>query len=468
MSRRISLKLLKHAEERTAPVNWEKARDRIRQDHRHLTELLASDHPPHIYGVNTLVGHVDDTVLDQDAIERFQLDLIENHCLGNEPYYDEFAARCIGYAKVQAYSLGGSAVSPELYARLCRLVTDETFSPDIPKSSSYSSGDVIPAAHWASAVVKHLQNEASYRLQPKEGISLINGAFVHTGLAMANIRDIQATWEAYVTASRLNAVITEANPSNFTSHLTDRKADPIQFYSRLVRSELSDDKTYVRQNPISVRSFPQIGSAFGQAIHLFLDALDEALLRRSDNPLVLAESEFPLSQASFLAPMLSLATSQLMEAMLMVMWTVERRLHYLLSGEVEGIPLNGSASPYDLGFIQVPKLVTAKLEEARAIAGRRTFASGTTTSYGIEDVWTAGVQSLDTLSSVNAYFRDILAIELVTMKRCQQAFKKADLPAFAALDDLVDDQPALPENFRKMREAVALRKMPFRDDRLFE
>jgi histidine ammonia-lyase len=463
MSQRLCWWLLEYAEQRAWPRAWDEAGRRLGADRAHLERLLAEPDPPAIYGVNTLVGHLDDRRLSPEELADFQVRLLCNHALGTPPYYGELEAACMGYCRAQFYCLGGGGINRELFYRIGQSLSDRNFRPRVPKSCSYSCGDVIPAAHWALDLLHFIGTpNRPWRLRPKEGLSLINGCFVHAGAALARLPDIRNAWLAYVVASRMNARLCAAHPSNYSPLLTDDTRDPIRAVSDLVRDELAVPPEQ-RQDPVSVRSFPQVAAALAQATAGYLDALDQTLTRRSDNPLVLHESPEALSQASFLAPQLTLAAGQLVEAWLLALWSVERRLHWLLSGRVPGIPLNGSPAEGELGFIQVPKLATAILEETRLRAGRRTFASGSSTSYGIEDLWSFGLDSVEVLANVLRNARRLLAIELVTAAACATTFFPNE-GLFPEVVALAGPKRSLFRRFERMIEAIDASRLPIAPD----
>jgi histidine ammonia-lyase len=466
MSERLCWWLLEYAQQRAWPHAWDEASRRLYADRAHLERLLAEPDPPAIYGVNTLVGHLDDRRLPPEDQSDFQERLLRNHALGTPPYYGELEAACMGYCRMQFYCLGGGAISPDLFFRMGQALSDRNFRPRVPKSCSYSCGDVIPAAHWALDLLQFIRTPIRPTgLRPKEGLSLINGCFVHAGAALARLPDVRNAWLAYVVATRMNARLCGAHRSNYTSLLTEDGSDPLQAVSALVRDVAvpGPDPEDRPQDPVSVRAFPQVAAALAQAIAGYLGALDQTLTRRSDNPLVLADSPEPLSQASFLAPQLTLAAGNLVEAWLLALWSVERRLHWLLSGRVPGIPLNGSPAEGELGFIQVPKLATALLEETRLRAGRRTFASGSSTSYGIEDLWTFGLDSVEVLAAVLRNARRLLAVELVTAAACASTFFP-DEGLFPEVVALAGPKRSLSRRFERLIEAIDAGRLPIAPD----
>ena len=148
------------------------------------------------------------------------------------------------------------------------------------------------------------------------------------------------------------------------------------------------------QDPVSMRAIPQVLETWGVAVDDFLEETNHLLFKPSCNPFVYERHAFPISQASFLAPTLSVKTGALVEAALFVMWAVLGWTKHLLSGRVDGVPRDGSTAASPLGLIQHPKLMQAICEKARIDLGRRTFAAGSDTSYGIEDIWTNGLFAL--------------------------------------------------------------------------
>ena len=369
MTESYSLELLSHIKRETLPLSWYECANLIKEDEQWLDMLLSSNDPPPIYGVNRLVGHLDDVEITNQEIRKFQKNLIDNHCLGTEPYYTSFEAKCISYVKANAISLGGTGVTFRLFDLLLKTIRDKDFQPRIPLSSSYSSGDVIPAAHWTKDLIVYLEEKYDYELKRKEGISLINGSFIHLGVALAKLSSLQKTWDSYLFASILNANTVEANQSNYSEHINSNPKSSINNISKRLKKYLKSDNIYKKQDPISIRSLLQVSSTLAETMKFYMNSLDQELTSRSDNPLVISGCDEPLSQGSFLSPIVTVSTSQLIESILMTMWTVERRVHHLLSGHVEGIPQNGGQSESDLGFIQVPKLMTAILEETRMVAG---------------------------------------------------------------------------------------------------
>ncbi len=426
MSPKLSGYILNHIENLTLPDELVTAKKRIENEYKHFNKLVNQDSPPNIYAVNTLVGHMDSQRLTLQDISEFQNHLIENHALKvSSEFYDNYTSRCISYTRAWFYSQGGGGISSELYNLLLSAIQDGKFNPEIPSDLSYSSGDVIPGANWAKYLMNYLKRNHQYKIKPKEGISLINGAFVHVGSALSTIPTLLLSWHAFMEFSKINAEICKANSSNFTTHLTDNREDYIAEICNYFSDRVNYNNHSSVQDPVSLRTLPQNASAFFVSVRNYLKSIDISLQRKSDNPLVIENENQVFSQGSFVNPEISLSAGQLIDSILMISWVIERRIHYTLSGKIDSIPINFSQTKKDLGFIQIPKMATAILENMRYYSSRRTFASGSTTSYGTEDFWSLGLYNSTILKKCFNDLNRLLSIEgAIYGSIAQKSYKK--------------------------------------------
>ncbi|MCA1053846.1 aromatic amino acid lyase [Rossellomorea aquimaris] len=411
MKKQTLHQLLTHIENSEIPEDWVKSVKLLEKEYNQIKHVINRPNPPRIYGLNTLVGHLDDQDLSHDSLISFQNELINNHSIGINEFYDPFIVRCINYAKVQSISMGGTGISPDLFKRIIHLL-EEGFIPRVPRLSSYSCGDVIPGAHWASEVLCNLNLRKKYTLKPKEGLSLINGNFVHIGYSVAISSQMLKLFKRIILNSFKVIALSKSNPSNF-KFIVNQTSNPYlrETFKTMMKFSNQQKGIYNVQDPVSVRSIPQMIEALLNGLSQWKQSIEVQLNQSSDNPLFDRKDEAFYSQSSFLALDVSLQASKLIETILMVCWNIERRIHYLLSGRINNIPQNGASEDEHLGFIQLPKLVTAMVEEVRMKVGRRTFASGSSTSYGIEDFWSYGVINNNQLEELIKTTNKILEIE---------------------------------------------------------
>tara|TARA_R100001244_G_scaffold6474_5_gene7685 strand:- start:740 stop:2101 length:1362 start_codon:yes stop_codon:yes gene_type:complete len=383
------------------------ARAHIAEQYQAFEDIMAADAPPHIYGVNTLPGHREGEPMPVDFASSYQRNLIHNHCLPQTEFMDRETARFIHLAKCLTISAGGALISPDLYQILLDLSEDPEFAPQIPAGASYSSGDVIPAAYWARSV---LAARPDYELKPGEGMALINGAFIHIGAALAGFAHLEKAWTTYLETTRQFLMRVPANDAFLAPVAQPRVEAALCFITEASRYPAPGDL----QPPVAIRAIPQTLSAFHTAIAGFARELLNTLSQPSSNPRIGKTGQGEtriLPSGSFVAPSLSLATGQLIDSILMLGWTLVRRMEYFLSGQVEGVARDGTGPNDPLGLIQWPKLAAANLEHMRMLHSRRVFASGGATSYGVEDFWTYGMIVSRQLSDCLEQLQDIMDME---------------------------------------------------------
>lgn len=400
--------LIKNVCELTEPELWGRKVNIIAQENRYLKKLLNSGEY-NIYGTNTLTGHRDDETVTKNNIG----DLIKSHKIGGGPYYSKLQTKFITFAKIYSWCAGMTGVSPELFKVVSKLAIEPNFSSKIPMGCSYSSGDVIPATHWAADIIQEFEFSSSYSISNGDIMPLINGNFIQVGYAASLATDIKKNWIFFIEISSLVHNISNANSSNLFYNSNQQSSKKwVELTVNYIKNN-NNNSNKVRQDSVSFRALPQLIETFCDAIYSFFFEIDSLLNIPSGNPLFDESKSYgPISQASFLAPSLAIKTSSLIESVLFLMWAIVNRTSYLLSGEIEHIPRDASNANSRLGLIQVPKLMMSILENARTLYGRRAFSSGSQTSYGIEDLWTNGVTMLTHVDALLNDFTKLCSYEL--------------------------------------------------------
>lgn len=399
-------------EDRVAPDHWRQARARVIDDRAALDAVLAQDLSLRVYGVTTLSGHRDGDP-DPPGPHTVNALLWRSHLLGDGPTFDTFEALCISAAKIMQTAAGGSLIAPATFDAMIEAFEDPRCTFDgVPRSASYSSGDVVPGMHWARAALKGRRDPVDFA--PGESMALMNGSFVHVGAALALAPRLARSVDSFLQA---------------TARVFERVSAPRYLLAGCARS---DDKRLARwgaavmatapdlrltttpQPPVSLRATDAVAAALMKARRDFDAAIAEALSQPSNNPLIERDAQGEaqlLSQGSFLALPLALATETVINAVLAALWTVTERVKYLLSGRAPGTAMDGGDASDPIRFIQAPKMIQAILERARRRFGMRAFATGGATSYGIEDFWTHGLGLTNDVNALLDEMRAALAIE---------------------------------------------------------
>ena len=438
MSRNLALlrEYLQCVSSQSKPERWAICRARIEEENRHLRRLLRNGIS--VYGANTLTGHKDHVSVSDSECLPLQEEILKTHAIGGPPYYSEHTARCIGYAKLYSWSAGMSGVSWDLFQCLGNLLTSRDFYPEIPRDCSYSCGDVIPAAHWAKEIQQQFRQDGNRGFKPGEIMATINGSFIQVGYAASLVRRLETCWTFFIEMSALCYAANCAKGSNPVLAPGRGQAwaeDAVQYIRSFSSNRAAEASA---QSPISLRALPQIIETLSVTLEDFFHEIDFNLGQPSGNPLFDKNFRFPLSQASFLAPTLSIKTGALIESLLFVMWSMVGRTNYLLGGFVAGIPRDGSTADSPLGVIQHPKLMAAVVEKSRMANGRGIFASGSQTSYGVEDLWTNGLSTLSHLEDLANDFLHLCSIELSMYKYLADTFS-LQFPLESSLLEIADE-----------------------------
>src|SRR5437588_7102096 len=169
------------------------------QRSRQLVESLAAQ-PRAIYGINTGFGPLSGFRITARELGQHQLNLLHHLSVGQGPLFSAVETRAIMAARANALARGYSGVREELIELLLAAL-NRGLLPEIPTEGSLgASGDLVPLAHMTNLLVglgharldgERLPAMDALRkaglkpavLQCKEGLAMVNGTSVMTGLA---------------------------------------------------------------------------------------------------------------------------------------------------------------------------------------------------------------------------------------------------------------------------------------------
>lgn len=313
------------------------ASDRIARERAMVDALVAEPQTPPIYGFTTLLGHLDDAAARVEDQEQ----LLHAHLVGPTTTLPSTWARLLLRVKLAQLAHGGSGIHPEMHASL--LAASERLG-DLGVTgnwtTSYSSGDVVPAA-WLTAV---LQAQGHVTLShPGDLISLINGHFVSTAAAL-------------VVADRFSELAGEAVTLIHASR-TGRGVGGVQF-------------------PVTLRDLTPLEDTITSATTALLVALRDRLAAASCNPRFVPDGTGvrATSGSTFLDFRLTGALSQTIQTTAQL----GAYLKAVISAQTSGDPHDSSAR------VQPTKVAEALLQEISTITLPTHFALAE--SLGVEDV----------------------------------------------------------------------------------
>src|SRR5690606_6696485 len=175
------------------------AKARVDEAARTVTAIVAAGAPA--YGINTGFGLLANIHIPPDQLEQLQTNLVRSHAVGVGPLLDDDTVRLILALKIASLARGHSGVRWVLLESMVALYNAQVW-PCIPAQGSVgASGDLAPLAHLTLALMgegsvrvngevvpaaEGLQRAglAPIQLGAKEGLALLNGTQVSTGIAL--------------------------------------------------------------------------------------------------------------------------------------------------------------------------------------------------------------------------------------------------------------------------------------------
>ena len=422
------------------------AKKSILKSHQLLNNLLDSDNK--IYGVNTGFGKLSNVSIGSEDLKKLQLNLVRSHACGVGKPLDPGVTRIAMVLKLMTWAKGFSGISPELSQLLLDMLNHDIL-PIIPRKGSVgASGDLAPLAHLACSMIGdgdvYFNNRITTAkialrksglkpivLKAKEGLSLINGTQISTALA---IRALYESKNLLMLADISGALSTEATLSSMMvfdpkihrlkKHKGQLDAATNVFHllksSEIVKSHQNCERI---QDPYSIRCLPHV---HGSSREVFINAekiIENELNSVSDNPLIFPNGKV-MNSGHFHAEPVAQAMDTLSIAMAEIGAISERRIHFLMKGIDDQVPLFGAKDPgLESGFMIAQVTAAALASENKTLAHPASIDS-MSTSAGQEDFvsmapW-AAISCLKILKNI----RRILAIELLVASNINYRFHK--------------------------------------------
>ncbi len=299
------------------------AREKVQTSREYIEDKLKIGKP--IYGVNTGFGAFSSTQIDQSKLIELQKNLVRSHSAGvGEPFSKE-ETRAIMCLRANALATGYSGVRVEVIEKILEFL-NLNIIPVVPQQGSVgASGDLAPLAHLALALigegevwkdgcpvdVKTVLKEKSIsplELQPKEGLSLMNGCQVMTAVGMLSAYEARRLMWMTDLAGAISLESLRGSRNAFDPLIPATRPHPGEAKTarNLLKilgktSEISEshvDCTRV-QDAYSLRCMPAVHGAAKDAIRNGLQTLVIEANSSTDNPLVFVNEDKILSCGNF-------------------------------------------------------------------------------------------------------------------------------------------------------------------------
>ncbi len=364
--------------------------------------------------------------------------MVRSHAAGTgEPLAVEFV-RAAGVLRVSSLSAGHSGIREATLDLLVALL-NRRVTPVVPRQGSVgASGDLAPLAHMTLTLIG--EGEAFYRgermpsaralqlagLEPivlgaKEGLALVNGTEVMTGIAaLCQLRaerllaaaDIigAMSLEAFLGTDRVfDRRINALRPHPGQARVADNLRALLRG-SQIMESHRECGRV---QDPYSYRCIPVVHGAIRDAAQHARGVIETEAISVTDNPLVFPEDGEFLTGGNFHGQPIALVCDLLKMSLAELAGISERRLYLLLNAEERGLPLFLTGrSGLQSGLMIVQYSSAAMVSENKGLAWPNSVDS-IPTSAGQEDHVSMGMTAAVNLDRVLQNVEGSLACELL-------------------------------------------------------
>ncbi|MBU3070638.1 aromatic amino acid ammonia-lyase [Aestuariicella sp. G3-2] len=446
-------------------------RQRIAKGSEFLDRLLAED--GEIYGVTTGYGDSCTVTIPSELVAELPKHLFTFHGCGMGNMLTPTMARAVLAARMTSLCQGYSGVSLTLLEQLETLFKHDIM-PVIPEEGSVgASGDLTPLSYVAAVLCGerevYFNDEIKptaevfaqlgiqpITLRPKEGLAIMNGTAVMTGLACMAYSRAQYLSKLATRITALCTLASKGNAHHFDETLFSVKPHPGQ---QRVASWLREDlhagepprNPKRLQDRYSLRCAPHVIGVQEDALPWLRQLIENELNSSNDNPIIDAEGEHVLHGGHFYGGHIALAMDTLKNTVANIADLLDRQLAMLVDTKFNhGLPANlsgaqGSRCAINHGFKAVQIGASAWTAEALKQTMPASVFSRSTECHNQDKVSMGTIAARDCLRALQLTEQVASAALLATCQGVELRIRQQELSA----DSLA---PALANTIEQVRQ----------------
>jgi len=337
------------------------ARERVAAARRVVDARAAGDAP--VYGVNTGFGSFAETRINRDDLAALQVNLVRSHAAGVDAPLPVRAVRAAMALRANVLAKGYSGIRIDTLETLMAAL-NRGVHPYVPSRGSVgASGDLAPLAHIALCLIGegdvwdgHERTAAAAALRAagltpvtlgaKEGLALINGTQVSTGVAALALAGAERLARAADVSAALSIDALQGSIHPFDPRIHAARPFSGQLTSaanlfRLIEGSginVAHANCGRVQDAYSMRCAPQVHGAARDALTWIRQSVTIEMNAATDNPMVFADADEILSGGNFHGAPVSMASDVLVLALAQLATISERRAERLVNPALSGLP----------------------------------------------------------------------------------------------------------------------------------
>ena len=407
-----------------------------------------------IYGVNTGFGPMAQYRIEPEDQLQLQYNLIRSHASGCGEVFDIKTVRAAILCRLNSLSLGKSGVHIEAI-ELMRDLLNYRITPLIFQHGGVgASGDLVQLAHLALVLIG--EGEVFYKglrrptaevftevgIKPlqihlREGLSLMNGTSVMTGLAGVNLYYAEKLLDWTVKFSCAINELVQTYDDHFSPELNNAKQHTgQQDIAKLMHEFLADSKRTRKraehlyqgehnetvfkekvQEYYSLRCVPQILGPVLDTLQHTQRIFEEELNSANDNPIVDLPTQQVYHGGNFHGDYISLEMDKLKLVVTRMAMLAERQLNYLLNPKVnELLPpfVNAGKLGFNFGMQGVQFTATSTTAECQTLSTSM-YVHSIPNNNDNQDIVSMGTNAATLTRKVIENAFQVLAIEAITI-----------------------------------------------------
>jgi histidine ammonia-lyase len=418
-----------------------------------------------IYGVNTGFGPMAQyRIKDEDRIQ-LQYNLIRSHSSGTGKPLNAVFVKAAMLARLNTLSLGNSGVHPSLIHLMKELINKDITPLIFEHGGVGASGDLVQLAHLALVLIGEgevfykgeriathevfeIENLKPIQVEIREGIALMNGTSVMTGIGVVNIHYANKLLEWSIKCSCAINEIVQAYDDHYSAELNNTKRHKGQQEVALRMRKNLEDSSLIRkredhlysgentedifkekvQEYYSLRCVPQILGPILETIDNVASILEDEFNSANDNPIIDVKNQHVYHGGNFHGDYISLEMDKLKIVITKLTMLAERQLNYLLNSKInEILPpfVNLGTLGFNFGMQGVQFTATSTTAENQMLSNPM-YIHSIPNNNDNQDIVSMGTNAAVITAKVIENAFEVLAIELITIVQAIDCLEQKD------------------------------------------
>ncbi|TGD59187.1 HAL/PAL/TAL family ammonia-lyase [Flavobacterium humi] len=425
--------------------------DRVEESFTFLKEFSGNKV---IYGVNTGFGPMAQYRIKEEDRLQLQYNLIRSHSSGTgKPLSPVFVKSAI-LARLNTLSLGNSGVHPSVIHLMSEFINRDITPLIFEHGGVGASGDLVQLAHLALTLIGEgevfykgerrqtkevfeIEQLSPIQVEIREGLALMNGTSVMTGIGIVNVHNAEKVLDWSVKCSCAINEIVQAYDDHLSAELNNTKRHlGQQEVAQRMRNVLQDSKLvrkredhlYTGENTedvfkekvqeyYSLRCVPQILGPVLDTIKNVAEVLENEINSANDNPIVDVKNRHVYHGGNFHGDYISLEMDKLKLVVAKLTMLAERQLNYLLNSKLnEILPpfVNLGTLGFNFGMQGVQFTATSTTAESQTLSNPM-YIHSIPNNNDNQDIVSMGTNAAVMTGKVIENAFEVLAIELITI-----------------------------------------------------